>query len=186
MQTVRLCPPICWMRSCRGKSPVTCIITYPQVILMYPKSKDHCSFVQGMLLFCKRQGLLWMWDKAWRNWGRWTPEQKDIQVFPVWMYSTDWKLGLCHIFIGTQELAASEKFVFGSGLKRGWGWGELQGPAKVEPSTWGHEVNIENRVRNLPRTSVKQPNHHEGAESAASLWLESQPQTRQVVLKDVG
>lgn len=51
------------------------------------------------------------------------------------------------------KLVASEKFVFGSGLKRGMRVRYIPlGPAKVESSTWGHEVDIKNRVRNLPST----------------------------------
>ena len=114
------------------------------------------------------------------------PNRKTCRCFQFECIPQTGNWGYVTFSLGHRNLQPQKSLCSGLVWKRGWGWGELQGPAKVEPSTWGHEVNIENRVRNLPSTSVKQPNHHEGAESAASLWLESQPQTRQVVLRDVG
>lgn len=64
--------------------------------------------------------------------------------------------------------------------------GKLQGPAAVQSSIWGREVDIEDKVNNSPRTISGGARLYQGIEPAASVRLQSLPQAREMVLGDVG
>lgn len=87
------------------------------------------------------------------------------------------------MFIGTQDLAASEKFVFGSDLKRGLrGAVSSRDQPRWSPPPGATRLILRMGLETRQVQSVKQPSFHQGAEPAASIWRGSLPQTSQMVL----
>lgn len=99
------------------------------------------------------------------------------------MHSAACKPELHQVFIGTQDLAASEKFVFGSDLKRGLrGAVSSRDQPRWSPPPGATRLILRMGLETRQVQSVKQPTFHQGAEPAASIWLGSLPQTSRMVL----